>query len=181
VQYYYLVASLPYLQLEQPMPLSGEKFLELCADWVTEEKIEYMRELSLVPPLNDEPKKPQMSDSVSLWHRWESAFRGKIGRYRAARLGREPEAAGLPENSNFSEFERFIPEAFAIANPLERTRFLDTLRWRRLDDLEFGHSFDFDILCIYRLRQLLLEKIAERNKDKGYRNLDSVVGKLHAG
>jgi len=47
-----------------------------------------------------------------------------------------------------------------LRNPsiFEAERALDLERWRLLDELSFGHYFDFDALLIYALKLKILER-----------------------
>ena len=63
-------------------------------------------------------------------------------------------------------------EAFAAENPLEREKLLDYGRWTKLEELELGHRFDFDVLCAYKLKLEILLKWKARSADQAAGNLD---------
>ena len=57
-------------------------------------------------------------------------------------------------------------------NPLEREKLLDLARWRKLEELEQGHLFDFDSLGAYRCKLLIAEKWQKRASGIPSENLD---------
>jgi hypothetical protein len=87
-------------------------------------------------------------------------------------LGREQKGNGA------SDIDRSIEEVLSVPNPAEREKMLDSLRWKALDDLEFGHNFDFDSLCIYKIKLMLLEKWVGKDQRKGLENLDAILNKI---
>ena len=50
-----------------------------------------------------------------------------------------------------------------------------------LDDLEAGHEFDFDGLCVYRLRLEILNRYRGRSVEKGRSNFNAAVDRIAGG
>ena len=55
---------------------------------------------------------------------------------------------------------------------------LDLLRWRFLEEMETGHMFDFDGLCIYKLKLSLLEKYRYRKAELGKDNFNLALKRV---
>ena len=69
----------------------------------------------------------------------------------------------------------------AVSDPVEREKAVDRIRWRMLDDLEAGHEFDFDGLCVYRLRLEILNRYRGRSVEKGRSNFNAAVDRIAGG
>ena len=67
--------------------------------------------------------------------------------------------------------------AFNLTDPQERERSLDRARWNFLDGLEWSHAFNFEALCIYRCKLMILEKWAARRNGNAAANLEAAAGK----
>ena len=53
-------------------------------------------------------------------------------------------------------------------NPLEEEIKLLELQWSKLEDLSLGHYSDFEALCIYKLKLLILLRKWSFNQEKGF-------------
>jgi hypothetical protein len=154
-----------------------ETFLAACADWLDPSSMEKLGGLTLFPAADDSFP----SDSAAVrWHAWETVLRNRLARQRAALADRDPAPMLRPESDVFSEIDRGVQDAYAMANPLERERSLDRMRWHRLDDLESGHLFDFDFLCIYKIKLMINGKWRERDFATGSANFDEAVRSIEA-
>lgn len=175
-QYYYLVSSLPMLKPEETPFLSSREFLEICADKLSAKDFSALSAISLVP---DESAAFPADSAAAKWNTWEICLRNRIAAHRTGK-GQDASEYMLPETDCFSEIEAGVQEAYGIKNPLERENIFDRMRWRKLDDLEAGHDFDFDKLCIYMLKLLLREKWLIRSKENGFNNLDGAIAKIYS-
>ena len=172
-EYYYLAASLPMLKKDEMPPVSPEYFMSLCADWLSEKELAIISSLSLIPSEKNEFP----PESVAFkWIAHETALRNRMLKTRAAASGVEAEKYLREESSFFTETEKNSQDLAAAANPFEKEKLADSLRWNFLSELESGHFFDFDKLCVYKLQLLILEKWQTRNVDKGNKELDRLLG-----
>jgi hypothetical protein len=170
-RYYYLGASLPMLKRDETPVLSLEAFLGLCVDWVEPERMDFLTKLEL-RPVEGLPVKA--GSSIGKYLAWEQLVRERLAKVRAAKLNRQ-DFVPSETDADFIEAEHVAQESASAPNPLERERLLDAARWRKLEDLELGHLFDFDSLCIYKLKLLLRRKWQERQLARGSANLDKAV------
>ena len=96
-------------------------------------------------------------------------------------------AEKLRISAEFPEPEEFFGEIdFALAQavsaaPAEREHLLNAILWRKLDDLEICHEMDFEHLCVYRCKLLLLQKYINRSESAGKSNFEAALEKLAAG
>ena len=172
--YYYLISSLPMLMFDEKAPLSIEYFNDACVGKVSENDLEILNKLILVPEA--EQAYPANS-AAERWRQWEICLRNRIALHRAPQ-GKDIRDSLQDEAACFCEIDTGIQEAFALKNPLEREKYFDQMRWRVLDDFESGHHFDFDRLCIYKLKLLLLEKWNKRQVEQGVKNLDVMLEQI---
>ena len=173
-EYYYLVSSLPVLEQDGQLKLTLEQFYEQCAEWLTEEELNILHKLGLVPTEDADFK---AGSAAELWYRWEISLRNEIAARRAGR-GRDISTMTLYEKDYFSEIERGVQAAYSAPNPLEREAIFDHLRFQYLNDLESAHQFDFERLCIYKIKLLLLLKVKDRDIEAGYSVLEDIAAKI---
>ena len=165
------------LMFDEKSPISLDKFNDWCIGQVSDKDMELLDRLSLVPeadavfPANTAAEK---------FRQWETSLRNRIAIHRAPQ-GKDVHDYLHEEKGCFCEIDSGIQEAFALKNPLEREKYFDRMRWRALDDFESGHHFDFDKLCVYKLKLLLLEKWNERQVPQGEKNLDVMLEKIDSG
>ena len=160
------------LRKEGPPPITSDIFLHSCAQMIPEKTVNQLSGLKLLPE-----KKTSLgsSSSAEKWYQWETDMRSKLAKFRAVSLGREQKSS---QGIEFSDIDRSIEEILSVPNPAEREKMLDGLRWKALEDLEFGHNFDFDSLCIYRIKLMLLEKWVGKDQRKGLENLEATLDKI---
>ena len=162
------------LSFDEKSLLSIEEFNAVCAEQIGVNELEIFNKLSLVPTA--EAVYP--SNTVAERYRqWEVCLRNRIASHRVPQ-GKDIHEYLQDEEGCFCEIEGGVQEAFALKNPLEREKYFDEMRWRTLNDFEVGHHFDFDKLCIYKLKLLILEKWTERQVEQGKTNLDMMLGKI---
>ena len=169
--YYYILSSLPMLRKEGPPPITSEYFLHSCSEMIPEKTVKRLSGLKLLPEKEADFGR---SSSAAKWYQWETDMRARLAKFRAVSLGREQKLQG----DGLSDIDRRIEEILSVPNPAEREKMLDGLRWKALDDLEFGHNFDFDSLCIYKIKLMLLEKWVGRDQRKGLENLDAILNRI---
>lgn len=174
--YFYLGASLPMLKKDESPSLSPKEFLELCANWVDPERLDFLNKLQLRPV---EGLKIPAGSAVAEYLSWEAAVRERLAKARAAKLGRQ-DFVPAEADKNFVDAERIAQEVSVAANPYEKERVLDAARWSKLEEAELGRLFDFDTLCVYKLKLLLRWRWQERQLARGSANLDKAVDGVQA-
>ena len=163
------------LMFDETALLSVEEFNAACADKASENDLKVLNKLSLVP----EAEQTYPADSAAEhWRQWEIYLRNRIASHRAPH-GRDIHGYLREEKACFCDADTGVQEAFGLKNPLEREKYFDQMRWNALDDFESGHHFDFDKLCVYKLKLLLLEKWNERQVEQGEKNLDVMLGQIN--
>lgn len=155
-------------------PLTSEAFLKACSEMLPAKAVSMLSEIDLVPAAPEDKKTFGRFSSVHKWYEWETGTRNRLAKFRAVHLNRE----NRNSETNHADIDKYLEEIMSIANPVDREKMLDSLRWKFLDELEFGHNFDFYVLCIYRIKLMLLEKWIGKEQQKGYENLDAIINNL---
>jgi hypothetical protein len=169
--YYYLISSLTVPVLGSKPLLSLGKFMESCSEWISESEYRELENVLLIPDYEHISK----NKVVNQWKNWETCLRNRMVTARTGKLNKSAAHYLQEEKDFFSEIERAVQEAYSAGNPMLKEKILDELRWKELNELESGHLFNFDLLCIYKLRLMLCEKWLTRESEKGERNLDAVL------
>ena len=107
--------------------------------------------------------------------RWEISLRNTLARLRAAKLGQDPEANVVKYAAFDSSADTAARNAFSLTDPMEKELALDRARWDFLDGLEWSHAFNFEALCIYRCKLMILEKWAARRNGNAAANLNAAA------
>jgi len=136
----YFISSLPMLNFDMKLPLTFDKFIEMCAQ--------------IVPDFNFNDNQP----TLRKYKAFDRALRNELVKIRASRKK-------IPDEKYLRDYEYSSPQIVHIAisahretSPVEAEKMLDRERWRFLDELSFEHYFDNDFLAIYAQKLLLLQR-----------------------
>lgn len=154
-QYYYSVAALPALRLEETPVYSSARFAEQCAVDVSP------ADLALILSARVWPDSTAVSADgpavLRAWYAHVADLQRYLGAARASKLGWDaselPRAAGI--DPSIAESAR---QLVAEEDPARAEAALLRLLWSLLDTLEVGHYFDVEKLIIYYLRLQLVER-----------------------
>ncbi|MEI6056024.1 MAG: DUF2764 family protein [Lentisphaerota bacterium] len=172
---YYLVSSLPSFNFGDKPFYTSEGFVRQCSDWISPENIKELERVSLIPVESYSGN----IQFIKSWYELLGALNCYSVKYRALKLNRDSSSILEERNKIYSDIEKGVQEAFSSENPMEKEKRLDRLKWSILDSLEVGHMFDFDKLCIYKLRTLLCEKWLTRKEPEGKKNLEAALSVLY--
>lgn len=159
--YTYLISSLPMLHFGAKPPFSYERFLKMCRNFVPETDLKALEPLTLDPLPTGERvgvRGVVSQPTLEKWQAFDTALRNELVKIRAVKKHKDP-AIYLRQDGSAELSVTHIALA-ATRNPsiVEAEKILDQDRWRFLDELSFGHYFDVDILIIYALKLLILER-----------------------
>jgi hypothetical protein len=149
---------LPTLAFGAKPPFSFEVFIQKCGVFIPDTEVKSIIRISSQGAftLQDEG-----SEVLQKWRYFDINLRNELARVRAARKKVDP--LKYLRHDEYSEPQIIHIAALSLRNPsiFEAERALDLERWRLLDELSFGHYFDFDALIIYALKLLILERWAK--------------------
>ena len=144
---YYLISQLPSLDgLSEnvPMPITEERFFELCERFLNKKVQNELKKLTLMPSRECEETG---SAFLNKWNDGERNLRLVLGKIRAEKMNKQFDAEKI--QSAPVELLQVAREAVEIENPLEAEKFLNKYR------LEFFRKFKTNGFFFRRLRILL--------------------------
>ncbi len=168
---YYLISQLPSLDgisENTPVPISEERFTELCNRFLGKKTLEAMRKLTLSPPKSFESSG---SGFIDAWNESERNLRFALGKVRAEKLKKSFDT----ENRIFPvEYIKAASAAIEIENPMEAEKYLNSFRLDILESLRPMDSFSEDYIFYYGLKLKLILRIRQFDTKAGeeaYKNI----------
>ncbi|MCH5317995.1 MAG: DUF2764 family protein [Eubacterium sp.] len=172
---YYLISQLPSLDgigENMPLPITEERFLELCNSFLGKKAQNEMKNLTLLPPKSQEHSGSAL---LKAWNESERNLRLSLGKVRAEKMKKNFDAGNriLP-----MEYIKVASAAIEMDNPMEAEKFLNRYRLELLEALRPMNSFSEDFVFYYGLKLKLLLRIRQFDTDAGeaaYKNIYNSV------
>ena len=168
---YYLISQLPSLDGigdNTPLPITEERFTELCNRFLSKKSRETMKKLTLSPSKNIESSGSVLVDT---WNESERNLRFALGKVRAEKMKKSFNT----ENRNFPvEYIKAASTAVEIENPMEAEKYINGYRLEILETLRPMDSFSEDYVLYYGLKLKLLLRIRQFDTkvgEKAYKNI----------
>ena len=168
---YYFMSQLPSLDgvsENMALPITEERFFELCQRFLGEKAWGEMSKLTLTPPKGYEKS---TSDLVDAWYRYERDLRLALAKVRADKMKKTFDA----ENRQFSvDLMKVARTAVEMESPLEAEKFLNQYRLDILEMLRPMNSFSEEAVFYYGLKLKLISRMRQFNADIGeaaYKNI----------
>lgn len=173
---YYLMSQLPSLDgvaENTPIPITEERFLELCKSFLKEKTFNELSKLSLIP---DKTHEKSSSAVVEHWNEGERDLRFALAKLRADKMNKSFET----DNNSFPvAIVQVARTAVETESPLEAEKFLNSYRLEFLETLRPMDTFSEETVFYYWLKLKLLLRIRQFNAESGksaYRNIyDSIL------
>ncbi len=150
---YYLIASLPTLQFGGKLPFSVEEFLAECRRLLSSETFK------IIDQALGQQEKFSSQPTLRAWQEFNRCLRNEWAWFRATEANEDP---ALFLRGERKETDPVIFDAITTAaqagDPLSAENILDSLLWRKLEELSLFHYFDVDQLIIYGLKLKILER-----------------------
>lgn len=161
---YYLMSQLPALDGltdAMPLPISEDRFLELCEQLLPQKMLTALKGIELVPPKNAISTGYKFIDK---WNAYERDLRLALGKVRAEKWGKN-----FVDDDNFVSGELIQIARIAVENenPLEAEVFLNGYRARYLEDLRPSDPFCEDAVFYYALKLKIMARIKLFDSEKG--------------
>ena len=182
---YYLISQLPSLDgisENFPLPITEERFNELCERFLGKKSQEAIKKISLSPPKNAERAERLGSSLIDAWNECEINLRFALGKVRAEKMNKvfDTENRILPV-----EYIKAANTAIEKENPMEAEKYLNSYRLEMLETLRPMDAFSDEYIFYYGLKLKLLLRIRQfdtETGEKAYRNIyNSIIkGDLEA-
>lgn len=168
---YYLVSQLPSLDginENTPLPITSERFAELCQSFLGKKAQAEFKRLTIAPPRTFEKSSSVL---IEKWNDGERKLRLALAKLRADKLSKHFDA----DNQSFSAgLLQAARTAVEIESPMEAEKFLNKYRLDFLETLRPMDSFSEDFVFYYGLKLKLIERIRKFDSESGeaaYRNI----------
>ena len=168
---YYLISQLPSLDgisENTPLPITEERFAELCNRFLGKRLQEAMKKLTLSPSKAVETTGSALIDA---WNESERNLRFALGKARADKMKKMFDT----ENRIFPvEYVKAASVATEMENPMEAEEYLNRYRLEILETLRPMDSFSEDYILYYGLKLKLLLRIRHfdtKTGEKAYKNI----------
>lgn len=168
---YYLISQLPSLDGlsdNMPVPITEERFYDICNRILGKKAQNELSRVSLVPPRTYEPSGSQVLEA---WNRGEQNLRLALGKARADKLNKQFDT----ENRTFTaDLMQAVRTAVEMDSPLEAENQLNRYRLEYLESLRPMDCFSEDFVFYYCLKLKLILRMRQFDAESGksaYRNI----------
>lgn len=168
---YYLISQLPSLDgisENAPMPITEERFAELCNRFLSKKAQKKMIKLTLSPSRDYES-----SDSalIDVWNESERNLRFSLGKVRAEKMKKLFDTGNriLPV-----DYIKVANTAIEMENPMEAEKYLNSFRLKILEAIRPMDNFSEDYIFYYGLKLKLILRIRQfeiKAGEEAYRNI----------
>lgn len=173
---YYLISQLPSLDgLDEnsPVPITEERFIEICEGFLKGKVLRELNNIKLVPPV-DAPK--SYSSLIESFNEGERDLRLALAKVRADKMNKPFD---LKNRQLPPELYKVASEAVEIKNPLEAEEFLLQYRLGFLETIRPMDNFSEDYIFYYGLKLKLISRLRQFDVQIGkatYKNIyDSIL------
>ncbi len=173
---YYLISQLPSLDginESSPLPITTERFSELCNRFLRKKSQAEFERLTLVPSKDCEKASSAL---VEKWNDGERSLRLALAKLRADKLDRQYPTGAQGFSPALLQAARTAVEA---ESPMEAEKLLSKYRLEFLETLRPTDSFSEEYVFYYGLKLMLLERIRKFDSESGeaaYRKIyDSIM------
>ncbi len=171
---YYLMSQLPSLDgigETMPLPITEDRFLELCRRFLSKPAQKELGKLSLMPS-----RIPEKSTSalIEAWNDGERNLRLVLAKVRDEKM-KKTFYSDTPENKSVpAPLLQAARAAVEADNPMDAEKFLSRYRLDFLETLRPMDHFSEDSVFYYWLKLKLISRIKQFDADSGaaaYRNI----------
>lgn len=171
---YYLMSQLPSLDAlgdNMPLPITEERFLELCRRFLGKTALNELSRFSLMPS-----RTPEKSSSalIEAWNEGERNLRLVLGKVRAEKMKKTFSSEHLENKSIPTALLQVARTAVEAESPMEAEKFLSHYRLDFLETLRPMDNFSDDSVFYYWIKLKLISRIRQFDADSGttaYRNI----------
>ena len=168
---YYFMSQLPSLDgisENTAVPITEERFVELCQRFLNKKAQLEISKLTLMPPKEYEQS---TSELVEAWYKAERDLRFALAKVRADKMKKpfDMESKSLPV-----ELMKVARTAVESESPLEAEKYLNSYRLETLELLRPMNTFSEDMVFYYGLKLKLISRMKQFNADIGeaaYKNI----------
>ena len=168
---YYLISQLPSLDglnENTPLPITEERFYELCDRFLGKKAKSEINKLTLLPPRDYEKS---ASPFIEAWNNGERNLRLALAKIRADKMKKTFDTGNNPLPVELIKVAATATEA---ESPLEAEKLLNTYRLEFLETLRPIDSFSEEYVYYYGLKLKLIQHLRQFDSTAGetaYKNI----------
>lgn len=168
---YYLISQLPSLDgisENIPLPITEERFFELCNELSGKKIQNEINKMTLLPSKTYEKSSSSLIES---WNIGERNLRLALAKVRADKMKK---SFDVENNVLSSELLKVANTAIEIESPMEAEKFLNSYRLEFLETLRPMDNFSEEFVYYYGLKLKLISHIRQFDTNAGeieYRNI----------
>jgi len=167
MSHYYLIASLPLLDFNQPPQITAEVFLESCRAQLSGAVAGAAEALMT--------GKPSGNPFVKAWRGKDTLLRNAVAKARARAAGTDPGPCLRPVQEDDAQIERLVEDAFQQPDPLRVERALDRVRWTMAEEMLGLDLMDVSVVLAYAVKLSLVLRWAALDAGRGREMFDKLV------
>jgi hypothetical protein len=155
-----------------PMPITEERFTELCERFLSKKAKDELYKLTLMPSRSYEKSGSAL---VEAWNNGERNLRLVLGKIRADKMNKQFDAGNQSFSPTLLQAARTAIES---ESPMEAEKLLNRYRLDFLETLRPMDSFSEEYVFYYGLKLKLIERIRKFDTESGesaYRNIYSSI------
>ncbi len=175
---YYLISQLPSLDAVSdaaPLPITEERFNELCSRFLSKKALKALNGLTLLPPRNAEKSSFSFIDE---WNEGERKLRLALANIRAGKMKKSFDN----ENNSFSaQILQAARTATETDDPLEAERLLNRFRLDFSESLRPSDTFSEDYVFYYGLKLKLLLRMRSFEENRGREEYQKIYDSIMRG
>lgn len=175
---YYFMSQLPSLDgigENTAIPITEERFTELCRQFLDKKTQQEIGRLTLMPPMEYDGSASSLLDA---WYQAERDLRIALAKIRADKMKKPFEA----ENRQVSvEAMKAARTAVELESPLEAERYLNGYRLEALERLRPMDGFSKDAVFYYGLKLKLLSRMRRFDAETGEAAYKSIYHSIMNG
>jgi len=168
---YYFLSQLPSLDGisgNVPLPITEERFLELCHRYLGKKALDEINKLTLIPSREYEKSSSRL---IEAWNEGERNLRLALGKVRAEKMKK---TYYLGNEYLSTQLVKVAQTAVEMESPLEAENFLNLYRLEFLETLRPMDTFSEDSVFYYGLKLKLLTRERQFQTEigeKAYKNI----------
>ncbi len=174
---YYLIAQLPSLDAlgeSAPLPITEERFYELCNRFLSKKALKSLSKLTLIPNIDEEKSG---SSFIDTWNEGERLLRLALCKVRAGNMKKSFET-----DKTFSPaLMQAVRTATEYEDPLGAEQFLNNYRLQFLEEICPSDAFSEDAVFYYGLKLKLLSRIKCFDIEKGREQYEKIYSSIMSG
>jgi len=154
-----------------PLPITEERFLDLCHRFLSEKAQIELSKLSLMPSRTHEKSSSALIDA---WNEGERNLRLILGKVRADKMKKTFDSDNAESKALPAGLVQTARAAVEAESPMEAEKFLSRYRLEFLETLRPMDNFSEDSVFYYWLKLKLISRIRQFDAESGttaYRNI----------